>query len=252
MARQKGVIKLHGTIDDFTFLRTRDGFIAKQKTSLSASRLATDPAFVRTRENGAEFARAGKGSKLLRAAFRPQMLNARDRSIPSRLTTAMMRVVKSDPVNLRGQRTVAEGELSQLANFEFNSSAQMAETLNPQFATSIDRATGEASVTFPPFIPLNEVAAPLGSSHYRLLAAAAAVDFDSSLYERNAAPSGMLPLDAELTKELKLTCHLAANSLQPIFLVVGIEFYQMVNGAPYPLKSGVFNALTLANISEPE
>lgn len=76
------------------------------KTSLSAARLATDPAIARTRENGAELARAGRAGKLLRSAFRLQMLNARDRSATSRLTRQMMHVVKTDPVSPRGERNV--------------------------------------------------------------------------------------------------------------------------------------------------
>lgn len=251
MARQKGVVKLHGTIDDFTFLRTRDGFLAKMKTSLTAARLATDPAFARTRENGSEFARAGKAGKLLRSAFRLQMLNAHDRSATARLTEQMVRVVKTDAVNARGQRNVEEGEKSLLRGFEFNSAAQLETSLCVLYTSAINRATGEASVNLPSFIPLIEVVAPIGASHFRIGTAAAAVDFSSSIYERKAASSGILPLDDTPTAPLNLACNLAPNSPSAIFQVLGIEFYQLVNGAPYPLKSGVFNALTIIGVDQP-
>lgn len=248
MAKQKGVIKLIGTIDDFTFVRTRDGFIAKQKTSLTAARLATDPAFVRTRENGAEFARAGKASKLLRTVFRPQMLNARDRSAATRLTREMMRVVKSDAVNARGMRNAVEGEKTLLGGFDFNENASLASTLYALYSSAINRATGEATVTVQPFIPLNEMEAPIGATHFRIVAAAAGVDFIGGNFERNAASSGILLIDEKPTELLNLTCKLTANITTALFLVMGVEFYQQVNGAPYPLKSGIFNALTIINI----
>ena len=55
MARQKGIIKLKGTIGDITFYKTQDGHLAREKGGIDASRIASDPAFQRTRENGSEF-----------------------------------------------------------------------------------------------------------------------------------------------------------------------------------------------------
>jgi len=40
-----------------------------------ASRIANDPAFQRTRENGSEFGRAGKGGKVIRNAIRILLQN---------------------------------------------------------------------------------------------------------------------------------------------------------------------------------
>ena len=61
MARQNGIIKLKGTIGDISFYKTGDGHLAREKGGIDASRIANDPAFQRTRENGAEFGTAGKG-----------------------------------------------------------------------------------------------------------------------------------------------------------------------------------------------
>lgn len=59
MARQKGIIKLDGTIGDITFYKSQDGYLAREKGGVSADRIANDPNFQRTRENGQEFGRAG-------------------------------------------------------------------------------------------------------------------------------------------------------------------------------------------------
>jgi hypothetical protein len=34
----------------------------------------------------------------------------------------------------------------------------------------------------------------------------------------------------------------------PVLQVVGVEFYQEVNGQMYPLKNGAFNALSIAQV----
>ncbi|HEY0092582.1 MAG TPA: hypothetical protein VGB43_08860, partial [Flavobacterium sp.] len=61
MARQKGIIKLKGTMGGITFYKTSlDGHLAREKGGIEASRIASDPAFQRTRENGSEFGRAGR------------------------------------------------------------------------------------------------------------------------------------------------------------------------------------------------
>ncbi|HYK56953.1 MAG TPA: hypothetical protein VEV15_10835, partial [Flavisolibacter sp.] len=78
MAKQRGIIKLEGTIGDITFQKTQDGYLAKEKTSIPASRIATDPAFQRTRENNAEFGRAGKAGKALRNALRGALQKTAD------------------------------------------------------------------------------------------------------------------------------------------------------------------------------
>jgi hypothetical protein len=65
MAKQTGIIKLKGTIGGISFYKTSDGHLAREKGGVDKSRIQNDPAFQRTRENGAEFGRAGKGDKVI-------------------------------------------------------------------------------------------------------------------------------------------------------------------------------------------
>jgi hypothetical protein len=58
-----------------------------------------------------------------------------------------------------------------------------------------------------------------------------------------------LPLDAVATAVLTLTNTVTAASTHPLFLALGIEFYQEVNGTMYPLKNGSYNALSLVAVS---
>jgi hypothetical protein len=39
------------------------------------------------------------------------------------------------------------------------------------------------------------------------------------------------------------------NSTKPLFLALGIEFFQEVNGQMYPLKNGAYNPLALVQVS---
>ncbi len=133
MARQNGIIKLKGTIGDISFYKTGDGHLAREKGGIDASRIANDPAFQRTRENGSEFGAAGKGGKVIRNAIRILLQNAKDKRVVSRLTTDLLKVVKTDAVNERGLRTIQDGDMSLLKGFEFNINGKLGSTLFARF-----------------------------------------------------------------------------------------------------------------------
>lgn len=139
MARQKGIVKLDGTIGDITFYKSKDGYLAREKGGVPAARIANDPAFQRTRENGSEFGRAGKAGKLLRNAIRGLLQNASDPRMVSRLTKEMVRVLQEDAVNPRGLRNVIDGEAELLAGFDFNINGKLGTTIYAPFTPVIDR-----------------------------------------------------------------------------------------------------------------
>ena len=249
MAQQKGILPLKGTIGNLTFYKSKDGYLIREKGGLDAQRIASDPAFQRTRENGAEFGKAGKAGKLLRNALRSLSQNASDSRMVSRLTKQMVQVIKADTVNPRGLRNVIDGEAELLQDFEFNINGKLATTLYAPYTAAIDRATGVLSVEIPAFIPVNMVAAPGGATHFKINCAGAEIDFECNQYVVAAESTAELPWDAVPTNVISLSANVTANSVRPLFLVLGIEFYQEVNGAMYSLKNGAFNALSLVKVS---
>lgn len=249
MAQQKGIIPLKGTIGNITFYKSKDGFLAREKGSLDANRIANDPAFQRTRENGAEFGRAGKAGKALRNALRSLLQNISDGRMLARLIKEMMRVIKADEVSPRGMRNVIDGESELLTGFEFNSNSKLGTTLFAPFTKNVNRVTGELSVDIPSFIPANLVAAPAGTTHFKITSAGAAIDFETGSNVTDLKSTAELPWDATATAAINLVNAVTANSTHPLFLVLGIEFFQQVNGAMYPLKNGAFNSLAILEVN---
>ena len=129
MARQGGILKIKGTIGGITFYKSSlDGHLLREKGGVSGDRIANDPAFARTRENGQEFGNSCNCSKYLRDALRTLMMNAADTRVSARLTQRNMQILKMDTVSERGARTVnsglatAEGK-DLLVGFNFNINA---------------------------------------------------------------------------------------------------------------------------------
>lgn len=232
-----------------SFYKTgEDGFLAREKGGVDADRIKNDPAFVRTRENGAEFGRAGAAGKLLRTSIRALLLKASDSRMASRLTREMVKVVQADVTNLRGLRNVIDGEAELLTGFEFNESGKLTRTFYAPFDSIIDRVAGSVSVNIPAFIPGNMIAFPQGATHARLIAAGVEIDFENGTYVVNTSESAEIILGPQNEPAIVLNNAVTPASTKPLFLVFGVEFYQEVNNVRYPLKNGAYNALALVKI----
>lgn len=248
MAKQLGIIKLKGTIGDITFYKSIDGYLARQKGGIEGTRIATDPAFERTRENGAEFGRAGKASKLLRTSLQGLLQNTADRRVASRLTTEMVKVIKADSTSDRGMRNAVDGDITLLQGFEFNINGKLTTALFAPYEAQMDRATGKFTVSMAEFTPAHLLAAPVGATHFRIVAGAVEADFAGGAYKVDTKSTATLPLDNQPTAPVNLETALTPDSVLPIIMVLGVEFYQSVNNTHYPLKNGAYNALALVKV----
>lgn len=249
MARQTGPIKLTGPLGDLSFYKTAEhGYLARTKGGIDADRIKNSPEFERTRENNAEFARAGLATKLLRNSLRALAINAADNQVTGRLTREMMKVVQADVTNVRGQRNVIDGEAELLQGFEFNVNGKLTSTFYAPYTPVIARAGGTLTVNIPAFVPGNMVGAPTGATHCKLVAAGVEVDFEEGDYIVNTTSSLDIALENQLQPGLVLENLVTPASTHPLFLAFGVEFYQQVNGQMYSLKNGAYNALALVGV----
>ncbi len=240
MARQKGIIKLKGTIGDISFYKTQDGHLAREKGGVDASRIANDAAFVRTRENGAEFGSSASSGKLLRGALRNLMMTASDNRVTARLTKIMTDVKNLDATSVRGKRSVGVAialvpAKALLKGFNFNKSAILGSILFKPY--TVTPATGV--ITINGLVPINDIAFPAGSTHISIKGAWAKVDFTNNVN---------LPINA-VSSNVILTPSAAAAGAGTNLFLLQIEFFQMVNTVQYSLKNGAYNALSIVEVS---
>lgn len=249
MAKQTSFVKLEGTMGDVTFVKTKDGYLAKQKTSMNGDRIANGDTFERTRENNAEFGRAANAVKLLRIAIKSILKGARDSSVTARLVKEMVKVVKADATSDRGLRNVTDGEIELLEGFEFNSNAHLGTIISAAYTMSVDRVTGKLEINVPTLIPNADIIIPEGTTHFAIVSSGVEIDFENGVYTAASSDSGILPWDGNDAGPVKLTNQVTANSTHPLMLLLGIQFYQQVNGGNYSLKNAGFNPLTMVKVS---
>ena len=248
MARQNGIFKIEGTLGGVTFFKTADGHLVREKGGLDANRIKNDPAFQRTRENGDEFGRAGKAGALLRQAVRPLLQLSKDRLVSSRLLAEMIKVIRADAGSERGLRNVIDGETEMLQGFDFNVNAKFSSSFYAPYETLMNRGSGELTITLSSFIPAQVVAAPAGTSHFKIVSAGTAVDFTNGRFVTAINEAGPLPWTNTVGEPIKLVHQIEAGSPHPLFLLMGIQFYQQVNATMYPLKSGSYNSLVILKV----
>ncbi|MBD8084640.1 hypothetical protein [Chryseobacterium caseinilyticum] len=248
MAHQKGIFKITGTIGDVTFYKSKNGYLVREKGGIDAKRIATDPAFQRTRENGMEFGRAGKAGKVLRAALRPLLTNVKSSGMASRMTQIMIKVIQADMVSERGLRNVIDGEAELLTGFEFNQTGALSTTFHAPYTAAIDRVTGEMTISVDPFVPVDMITAPQGTTHFKITSGGAEIDFEQETFENALESTLVIPYSATVTSLISHILSLPANSTKPLFLALGIEFYQDINGRKYALKNGSYNPLAIIKV----
>jgi hypothetical protein len=249
MARQKGIIKLKGKIGDISFYKTQDGHLAREKGGVDASRIANDPAFVRTRENGAEFGSSAGSGKVLRDALRTMLMTASDNRVTSRLTKLMTDIKNLDATSVRGKRTVGTAIIlptakSLLKGFNFNSKAILGGVLYKPYA--VNTATGV--ITINGLIPINDIAYPAGATHVTIKGAWAKIDFVAGAFDVQFSNDVNLAIDGILTNAILTPALAPVGAGTDVFLLL-IEFLQEVNAVQYSLKNGAYNALSIVDVA---
>ena len=247
MARQIGSILLAGSIGDIIFYKNEFGYFAKSYGRISKSRIKNDPVFQRTRNNSAEFGKAAKSKGLVRRAFNILAHIAADKRNFHRLISFFLRIIKLDPVNAPGNRSVTHSDLKLLEGFDFNEGNQFMKIFRAPFMGTIDRVPGKLSVVLPSFVPAKSISKPKSATHFKIISGGSALDFDSMTYQSAFTESEILPFDAFPTAEIELVNQVTANSPNPLFLVLGIVFYEQAGLRQFMLQKS-YNTLNLVGV----
>ena len=248
MARQNGLIKIKGTLDNVSFYKTKDGDLARMKTSVDGKRIANDPAFVRTRENNSEFGSSAKAGKLTRDNLRPISMNATDGRVVARMTKIMTEIKNLDTTSVRGQRNVGVAMATAqakalLKGFEFNNDAMLSSMLFKPWA--VNTSTGVISITG--LVPTLDIIFPEGATHVSFSGAYANINYATGVADVKLTNIQNLPITGT-SSAITLTPTAVPTGTGAKLFLLKIEFFQMVNSVQYSLKNGAFNALKIIDV----
>jgi hypothetical protein len=267
MARQLGHVNYGGTIGGIRHFKIKglSGNFAGLKGGASGDQIKNDSAFVRTRENMNEFGGCAIAGKSLRTGLAQIMKQMSDPQLAGRLTGIMKKINLEDQSEARGYRAILVSLQPQYLlglNFNRNNSFEGLFTGTVETATTAER--NSVTLNVEPFNSLNNVNAPAGATHFRLVNAITVL----SDFAYNATTKIYEPIEPTLNETSKITysdyielgssvaAPLSVESVLPgtptmtadvsLISCVGIEFYQKV-GANYYIFS-VGNSLKIKNI----
>jgi hypothetical protein len=248
MAEQKGIMKIKGTIGDITFYKSKDGYRVREKTTIDGSRIATDPSYVRTRENNAEFGTSATSGKLVRGALRNLMMTAKDHRVAARLTKVMSMIKNMDSTSVRGKRTVAigitqAGAKGLLKGFNFNENSVMSSIFFRPY--TLNTTTGV--ITINGLVPTTDVIAPPSSTHMNIKGCWAKLDFATNVSDVKLTNVVNVPLNG-ISSNVVLTPTAVPTGTGISIYALQIEFFQLTNGMQYALRNNEYNAMSIIEV----
>jgi len=248
MAKVKSLVEIQGTIGELTFFKSKDGNLVRTKGGVSRERIMNDPSFIRTRENGTEFANSATSGKMLRVGANSLIAKAKDSTLVARLTQIMSQVKNQDATSPRGERNVAVGIETAagkqlLIGFNLNERSQLSTVLRAPYV--LDTVTGE--VTIADLVPQTELAYPPHATHVSLSCGFLNLDFATGVYEMVISPALNLAINMTSTAVTLTPSDVPAGSGTQFYFLL-VEYFQMVNAVEYPLNNGAFNALGIIGV----
>jgi hypothetical protein len=241
--------RIEKTLAGQTVIKTNDGVMVRRKRGPSGEKIKTARQYKRTRENMANFGLAATLGKTFRGPLAEALALLNDNTVYTRISRVFHNVLKADIVNKKGEQDVRNGDLSFFQDFQFNKKSPLGSSLMAPFTASIDRVSGLAQVTIPSFMAEKLVFGPQGATHFVIQAVATSIDFHNESYESGTAETENILLDAAPTGDITLQVQLPANSEHPQFLVLGIQFTQVIHGVTYALSNDGYNALAVVFVS---
>ena len=249
MGRQSSLIKITGTLDDLSFYKTKDGHMVRMKGGVSGTRIKTDPAFARTRENMQKFAELNQAGKWIRSSLRSITSIGSDGRVVSRLVKQLAQVLKADTTNLRGFRKVGVGLSTTegktlLKSFNFNVQSVLSQVLKSNY--QVDVASG--IVTIPDCVAQQDLEYPAAATHCSIESGWSEINFSTGEITSSFSPPVSLVLDLT-NSNVVLTPAQTPSGSGIVFIALKVSFLQKINGQLYPLNNGSLNAIEIVSVS---
>lgn len=239
MARINDRNQLSGSMGKYTFCATSTGQIVRSKSSLTANRFRHDKAFAGSRAHAAEFGRASSAARLLRQTLEPlhELLPAQ--MISGKMSAAFDKVIKSDTLHVKGERQLADGDLSLLKGFEWNPGYSLYDALHITPAVDNNIPEKIVSVTIPSFVPAKKITAPAGATHFRIISCTSVLMLLQNCAAMDHRQTALLLLNNKATGVITLQHSIENAGGEVMILTTGIVFYkQSAAGVIQPMKEG--------------
>ncbi|GAC1385012.1 MAG: hypothetical protein NVSMB45_13370 [Ginsengibacter sp.] len=250
MAKQIGQIEITGTLGNMNFYQYKGRIIGRRRTSLNKDKILTLPTMEATRRNMNEMGRASNASKLLRHSIFNLTESCRDFEMHNRLNAIMRKILNSDTVNDLGLRAVEKGNLRLLKGFNFNINCGLENGSYGAYSVSVARSTGLSNIKIGRFSIKDFLRMPKAATHFQFVGAMVEINFLGRETWRSFSESGFISTNELVCNNILMGFKSEVESKWPMFFVMGVHFYDVVNGVMERLAESVYNGLDVIWVDE--
>ena len=244
MAKLIGPFQFTGKLQDYSAYTRKDveGIILRKSGGADAQKIATDPAFARTRENNHEFGGASTSAKLFRLAM-SAVVPLADSSLTGRTTALCNSIIRLADTGTRGTRPLTFSAFRNLIeSFNPNLKKPFTAIVKQEVIGTIVREHLTGTVILPDLIPKVNFLPPASMPRFRFLITLGAITdmiHDHGVYSRVNSDIGLFeaakvetPWFPTTKKFTGFSVDIVANNLNinetcTLMLSIGIQFGKM-------------------------
>ena len=248
MAKQKGLIKIKGTIGNLSFYTTRHGDVVRTKWGPDKETRKNNPAFAAADRNSTEFGGCSASGKVFRQTVAELIGGISDIDLNTRVNSLMIAVKNLDKKSEHGKRNVGTALLNPQAihlfeGFNFNKDAPLDSILKAPYV--VDKGTGR--ITISRIAEKGAVKFPKGASHVCFSGGWARIDFIMKKAELKTSEVKLLPRNTE-QRSIILKPKKVPKIKGRDFFILKIGFLQDQGGKLYVLGDRKYNSAAVVGV----
>jgi hypothetical protein len=221
----------------------------KLTPGVSRARYLKDDAFKNSRRAAAEFGHAAQCSVLVRRELMSMLEGLRQNDMHKRLTRAIAVLIREK--RLSGAQRIRLNHLGweRLEGLPFNKEAGLVTLLFYKPVVKINTATGKVTITHPSFKTAEKVKSNQSVTHMRIIAGAAAIDFDRKKAGHDYSATDYFSSSSPEETPIELSLQLPAPVVCPVFIVLGFQSFKRERDQRfYEMPNRRFRALDLVYV----
>ena len=247
--KQKGFLRLEGgSLGETTFVKSKDGFKAREKKVQDERRRHKDPKFKRSRENAEAFGTSSVSASMILDPASAILFPVTDITRFQKLKSLIHKVLSLDDVSARGKSIIQSRNIPYFLGYELNPKSSLRSLFNTRYSSSINREKGIVEIIIPSFIPTQRIHAPKGTTHFQIIAAGADLDFVEKKCRFSVFKVPVYAWDDMPTEDLHISLNLPENSIHPVFIYLGLRFTQFTNGETHQVAQSAMNPAAIINV----
>jgi len=225
----------------------------KKKPGVSGERFRKSPAFKNSRRAASEFGRASQCAVLIRRELAQLLELPRENELHLKLSQCIGRLSRKKQLPGEASAGLNDWPWEQMEDFQFNEEASLGNLAYGKPAVSFTRATGEINITWPRFELKSKFDKYKSATHGRIIAGAAAIDFDKKKAVSDYTATDHLPIIRPVEDDrpevvVNLSLKLPTPVLHPLFIVLGFTCYKLDSNQFYKLDNRRYKALALISV----